>query len=532
MKHREYDVAIIGGGPNGLICAGYLARAGLSVVVCEARHETGGGLDTLEFAGFKYNPHAIYHMMAEIMPPFADFGLSARGLRFIYPEVQAAYVNKEGKPLIFYRDLDRTVDFLSANHGERDARNFRRMYEDFAEFSDKILIPCTYVPAQPPVEMVQALESADDDVGRRFNEVAEMTPMEMLEQYELSDPLKAAVLQLFSMWGLSPFEALGYIFPLYVYRMTQAAIVAGGSHRLSSAIHKFIIESGGTILDTAAVERVVMEGGKASGVVLHDGTEIRAKVVASTVDPQQNFLKFFGPDEIPGDLVAAAERWEWEHATLFGVHLALREHPVYAGSEMYPDVNKALVTHIGLYDTDQLLDHLDEVEAGELPEIPLGHTTCCSIWDPIQAPAGNATGRFECLVPFDQDWESIRFEYAERCIREWREVAPNVHPIHTFPYPPTFIEGKIKNMVRGSIKQGAYVPLQMGYFRPNESCSGVWTPVENFFVCGASVYPGGMIIGGPGYIGANIIAEELDVKKWWDEPEAVKKARESGIIAD
>jgi phytoene dehydrogenase-like protein len=97
-------------------------------------------------------------------------------------------------------------------------------------------------------------------------------------------------------------------------------------------------------------------------------------------------------------------------------------------------------------------------------------------------------------------------------------------------YPPTYIEKKIINMVRGSIKQGAYVPLQMGYFRPNDSCSQCYTPIEGFYVCGASVYPGGMIIGGPGYIGANTIVEDFGVPKQWEEPASVKKARENGII--
>ena len=85
-------------------------------------------------------------------------------------------------------------------------------------------------------------------------------------------------------------------------------------------------------------------------------------------------------------------------------------------------------------------------------------------------------------------------------------------------------------MVKGSIKQGAYSPLQMGYFRPNEECSQCYTPIDGFYVCGASTYPGGMIIGGPGYIGANLIVDDFGVKKDWDDPESVKIARENGLI--
>ena len=87
-------------------------------------------------------------------------------------------------------------------------------------------------------------------------------------------------------------------------------------------------------------------------------------------------------------------------------------------------------------------------------------------------------------------------------------------------------------MVKGSIKQGSYKTLQMGTFRPNEYCSQTWTPIDGFYVCGASVYPGGLIIGGPGYIGANVIAEDFGLEKSWEEPESVKAARASGFIPD
>ena len=134
MKDKIYDVAIIGAGPNGLTCGAYLVKAGLKVIIIEARHETGGGLDTLEFAGFKYNPHAIYHMMAEIMPVYHDFDLRSRGVRFIYPEVQAAYINKNQKPLILYHDPKKTTDFISAEFSEKDGKAYARMYRDFQEY--------------------------------------------------------------------------------------------------------------------------------------------------------------------------------------------------------------------------------------------------------------------------------------------------------------------------------------------------------------------------------------------------------------
>ncbi|MBU0995726.1 MAG: NAD(P)/FAD-dependent oxidoreductase [Proteobacteria bacterium] len=531
MGKQIYDVIVIGGGPNGLICSAYLAKAGLKVVLLEARHETGGGLDTLEFAGFKYNTHAIYHMMAEIMPVYHDFDLKSRGVKYIYPDVQAAYINPGKKPLLFYKDPQKTARHMAADFSSKDADAYLKMMTDFAEYSEKILIPCTYVPSMPPIEQVQMLSSATDDVGKRFSDIAELPPIDILDMYDFSDLIKASVLNLFTMWGLSPYDALGYIFPLYVYRMTNAAICSGGSHRLSSAIHKAVIESGGVILDESNVVKILLKDGYVNGVLLEDGTEINTKAVASTVDPHQTFLKFFDDGQLPAHLVDSAKRWEWESSTFFGAHLALKGAPSYLGSEKNKDANQALITFLGVGGTDDLLEHYETLQQGKLPEKRLfGHTTCASLFDPIQAPKGYHTGRWESLVPYNLDWESMKHDFAEKCIEEWKSYAPDLDPINTLVYPPTYIEKKIKNMVKGSIKHGAYVPLQMGYFRPNESCSQTYTSIEGLYVCGASVYPGGMIIGGPGYIGANMITEDFGLKKPWKEPEMVIKARERGII--
>lgn len=247
------------------------------------------------------------------------------------------------------------------------------------------------------------------------------------------------------------------------------------------------------------------------------------------MDPVQNFLEFFDDGVVPAGLQENARKWEWEKATLFGAHISLREAPKYIGSDQVPDLNQALVTHLGVESTEQIINHVQDVEDGKLTD-PFGHATCTSLFDPIQAPPGYVSGRWECLVPYEADWDNIRDEYAEKSMKAWKEYAPNLDPMNVWAYPPNYIELKFKNMVKGSIKQGAYVPLQMGYLRPNEQCSQVWTPVENFFVCGASVYPGGMIIGGPGYVGANVICEEMEVKKTWDEPEMVKQAAERGLV--
>jgi phytoene dehydrogenase-like protein len=91
---------------------------------------------------------------------------------------------------------------------------------------------------------------------------------------------------------------------------------------------------------------------------------------------------------------------------------------------------------------------------------------------------------------------------------------------------PEDIEIRMPNMRRGSIKHGDYNPLQLGSYRPNQDCSGTDTPIEGLYVCGASTYPGGLVIGGPGYLAAGRIADDLGVERWWKPtPEMEKYTR-------
>jgi len=298
MNDNRYDVAIIGGGPNGLICGAYLARCGVKVVILEARHETGGGLETLELGGFRYNLHAVYHMMALQMPSYKDFSLAEKGVKYIFPDVQCSYITENQKPLILYRNGEKTADYLSSSFSPEDGKAYLKMYNDFKEYSEKILIPLTYIQPQPFVEQTLILDQAKDDVGKRYNEIADLSPIEILDKYGFNEPVKAALLNLFTMWGMSPFE-LGFLFPLYVYRMTDAALVCGGSHRLSSSLYRTYVEAGGAVMDKAEVVKLIVKDGGVGGVVIADGTEIHAKAVVSTCDPRQNFLEFVDEKDLP-----------------------------------------------------------------------------------------------------------------------------------------------------------------------------------------------------------------------------------------
>jgi phytoene dehydrogenase-like protein len=127
---------------------------------------------------------------------------------------------------------------------------------------------------------------------------------------------------------------------------------------------------------------------------------------------------------------------------------------------------------------------------------------------------------------------NFREEQIQLCLNTLEKYIPGIRHQVLWSYitNPLDVESKFPNMVKGSIKQGAYHPFQMGYNRPNDECSHHRTPVKNLYLCGACTHPGGLVTFGPGYLAANRIAEDISLTKWWKEPEIVTKAKEMGLL--
>lgn len=537
----EYDAIIIGAGPNGLTCAAYLARAGAKTLVLERKHEAGGGLSSEDFGcPFRFNLHATYMMLAELMPPHTDLGLEKYDLAYIRPEPQVAFLYKDGKALVFYTDPQKSAESVR-RISPKDGQAFEKLYTEFKQMCDEILIPATYAPPVPVLDQIELLNRTE--LGRRVVEISEMTPKQIVDSYGFQDPrVKAAILHLATMWGIHPeTSGVGYMVPIYVYRMMNAALVRGGSHTLASALYAAMVSNGGKYFDSAEAEKLIMEDGVAKGVQVKDGREFRARAVVSTLDPEQTFLRLVGRERLPKELGEATEKWEWEEWSLFTAHLGIKgDPPTYRAAEFNPDVNSALLNIIGYESPKDIDQHLKDLEAGKLLE-PAGGVTCTTLHDPLQAAPGPFgplhTLRWEGWAPYalagKARWDDVKQDYGNRCFAKWREYAPNLGSakvLFNFVYSPLDIERRIVNMKKGSIKHGAYTSLQMGYFRPNDQCSTYRTPVRGLYLGGASVYPGGMVILAPGYNAAKVVADDLGARVWWTPPDYVIKAREKGYL--
>ncbi len=530
-ERSSFDVVVVGAGPNGLITAAYLARAGLRVAVVERRQEIGGGLSTEEtlFPGHYTNPHAFYHMMTDYMPVLSDFDLPAHGLFFVKPNAQTAAVFADGTSLMLCNHIEDTKDSI-AKVSSRDATTMGKVMRTWRRIVEEIIAPGTYLPALSPIDMTEALDRTE--TGREVLRLAEMSPVEIVDELFTDDRVRALVLYVACMWGLDPTETgLGFMVPLMVDRAMSKAQCYGGSHKLAGALSREIHRHGGLVIDNAEVTRILVDGGRASGVECFDGRVLEAKAVVSSLAPPLTFGRLIDPPEVPADLREAADLWEWDKWSFFTLSLVSKEAPRYRCDD--PWVDDALMVLVGFDSSESVLDHFAELSAGSIGAHLGGHASIETRYDPMLSRVpGHHVSFLQVHAPYDvrDGWEVRAEEIGGQLMSLWEESCHNLgkaNVVMRAVETPVDIERRLASMVRGSIKHGDYNPLQMGSFRPHDSCAAGRSPIEGLYLCGASSYPGGLVIGGPGYIAAASIAEDLGARRWWAPPAFVRRYAES-----
>lgn len=536
----EYDGIIIGGGPNGLTVAAYLTKAGFKILVSDRRYEIGGGLATeqVTIPGFLHDTHAIYHMMVEYAPPLKDLELEKTyDLKWIYPDLQIVMPFSDGRYLALYKDPKKSFESIK-NFSPRDAESFK----DFAKWSeeamDLFLGPATYVNPIPSLEQVAKLMT--NPITKRDDELTGLTPKQIVDEMFESDQVRALFLYLACMWGLDyDLEGLGYLVPLMINRGWHIQLCRGGSHHLAHLLAKFIVENGSRIVTGQMIKRIIIKNGEADGVELNDGTVIKANMfVVSSLNPHQTFFELIGEKNIDPYLATRIKNWRYSDWSLFTVHLALREQPKFKIAEINPDLNNALIYVVGYESEKDLVNHFDAIKKGKLID---GGFNCCfpSVFDPFRAPQGMHVGLISQEAPYNiekdgpQAWYRLRVDQAKRCKSVLSKYVLNLNDkniMGDYIGTPLDTENKFPNMKQGCFKQGAYLPLQMGYFRPNELCSQHSTPIKKLYLCGSCTHSGGMITWGPGYCATEQIFKDLGIEKWWKEPEIFIPGKKAGLL--
>jgi phytoene dehydrogenase-like protein len=391
---QHFDVIIIGSGPNGLAIGAYLSRAGQRVLLLEKRFEAGGGLATeqVTLPEYYHNTHAIYKMMVDYAPVYRDFALEEKyGVDHIQPELQVAMPLEDGRCLCIHRDLEKSCQSI-AEFSPKDAESYRDMHHRFDEMMKHILGPQTYVPMEGALEMAAQAEMTE--LGREVSTYAEKSPQEIVCDLFEDDQVRTLMLYMACHWGLEYDQAgVSYMVPVYLNRMANYRLTAGGSHRVSNALLKSIFEHQGQIRTGAQIRRILVEGGEARGVELEDGTQLLAeKAVVSTIDLHQTFLEYVGEGNLDPQFADSIRAWEWEEWSLCNLHLALAEPPRFRAAESQPEIDRALIYVLGYQSMDDLTGHWEAMRKGQIPA-GAGCNGCFpSVHDSFQAPPGRATG--------------------------------------------------------------------------------------------------------------------------------------------
>lgn len=531
---QTYDAIILGAGHNGLILQTYLARAGLSTLAIERRNTPGGGLAALQdpqHPGLIHNTHAFFLRAITGMPWYRDLDLESRGASLIEPELNVAMLTRDGGALEWWTDIDRTAASF-AGISERDAATLRRWFNEFGPVVENILIPEATTPPIPPDERRALLERSPE--GRRLLEVSALSPLEFVHQ-EFESPVIQAGLLFFN--GLREVDlrirGFGHHIAFLLANPSKAQMSVGGSAALGRALATAASDAGGTILTDAEVSRLIVDGGRVTGVETKDGRSFSARqLVASSLNPQQTFLDLLGPDDLPGAWRSKAEAFRYNLlAPLFALNLALSEPPAYAAASRYPELDRPFMTILGLDHVNQFPEIVEHHEAGTVPPTVMWGT-CPTQFDPSQSEDGKHAAFMWEKLPFalkgdPAGWDVAKDAHGEVMLDLWTEFAPNLRDalLSKFTRSPLDVARDFPNMAQGDLLIGAFTDGQIGYHRPFEGAGDYRTCLNGLYLCGSSSHPGGNITGLPGYNAAQTIFHDLGLEgDWLPVPAALRIA--------
>ena len=521
-----YDVIVIGGGHNGLVNAAYLARAGKKVLLLESRPLVGGATVTEEvYPGFKYS---VFSYVVSLLRPeiLRDLELPRHGLTILplestlTPLPDGNYLYRDGDPHRTMRDI--------ARFSERDAEAYdeygRTMY--FMAKAVKYLLGIQ--PPDPtrlhPQELWGLKRVAEHFLGLQeehlytLAKLMTMSSADFLDQWFETDVLKAT-LSASGIIGtfLGP-RSPGTAYVLLHHYMGEIdgnfrawGFAKGGTGGVAEAIASAARAFGAEIRTSARVQQVLVRNGRAQGVVLENGDELRARAVVSSLDPKQTFLHLVEPDILPEELVTDVRQFNIRGSSA-KVNLALDSAPDFACLPGYgPHLRGAISISPSL---DYLERAYDDAKYGRFSRRPYLDIIIPSMIDPDMAPPGKHV--MSCFVQYapydlaDGNWDQQREALGDTVVDTLAEYIPNLKDIilHRQVMTPLDIE-RTTGLTQGNIFQGELSLWQLFFLRPAAGWAQYRTPIRGYYQCGSGTHPGGGIMGAPGRLAALTVLKDV-----------------------
>ncbi|UVO51619.1 NAD(P)/FAD-dependent oxidoreductase [Sphingomonas sp. SUN019] len=524
---KSYDALIIGGGHNGLVCAFYLARAGLKVRVLERRHIVGGAAVTEEFhPGFR-NSTASYTVSLLRPKVIKDMRLHERGWRIIERTISNFFPHEDGYLKLGGGTARTQAEF--ARFSKKDAETFPK-YEEALERVAQVLRDLALKTPPNAGGGVRALIAAatqgkrlagmDIEAQRDVMDLFVKSARSFLDSWYENEHVKAAfgfdaVVGNYASPDTpgSAYVLLHHVFGEVNGKMGMWGHSVGGMGAITQYMAEACVEAGVEISLEAPVAKVLVDGGKVAGVRLESDEEIAAGIVASNAGPALLFRELIDRADMTPDFARRMDNFKAGSGT-FRMNVALSELPDFT---VLPGKEKAEHHTAGII-ISPTLDYMDQAftdaKAFGWSKQPIVEMKLPTSVDDTLAPSGQHIASLFCqqfapVLPDGRNWDDEREAAADLIVDTVTKHAPNfkgsiiARQIHS----PLDLERKF-GLIGGDIMHGHMTLDQLWAARPTLGHGDYRAPIKGLYMCGAGTHPGGGVTGAPGHNAAHEILRD------------------------
>jgi phytoene dehydrogenase-like protein len=524
----HFDVVVIGGGHNGLTCACYLAKAGLTVGVFERRSILGGAAVTEEFhPGFR-NSTASYTVSLLNPKVIKELRLAEHGLKVLERPMQNFLPMPDGRALLAgpaQADTLASIRSFSSRDAERLPSYYQMLDAAVALLRSQLL---ETPPADPrrlrdlwgALKMGRKFRKLEAHVQRDIHELFTRSAGDLLDHWFETDAVKAlygfdAVVGNYA----SPYTpGSAYVLLHHVFGEVNGKAgvwghAVGGMGAITQAMAAEARRLGVTLVTDAPVKRIIVEAGRATGVELEDGRVIQGNAVAANLGPKPLFLELLADAELPAEFRARIERLRVGSAT-FRMNVALSELPKFTAAPR-DDGGAHLGSGIIFAPTLEYMDHaFADARLTGMSRNPIVEMLIPSTLDGSLAPKGAHVASLFCQhfsynLPGGRDWRQEKQSAIDRIFATVESYAPNFRAsvVGHSALSPLDLEEKL-GLAGGDIFHGALGLDQLWAARPMLGYGDYRTPLKSLYLCGSGAHPGGGVTGIPGHNAAREILRD------------------------